>query len=102
MDLSGLTAAQRETEVERLLIDEPRRLYDLESKPGLRVTLLRLGVREHVFILMMHHIICDRWSMGISCHANSRRCIGPPFAARRRHRLLSRSRIATTWSGSNG
>jgi amino acid adenylation domain-containing protein len=29
------------------------------------VTLLRLGAREHVFILMMHHIICDRWSTGI-------------------------------------
>jgi len=51
--------------VERLLIDEPRRSYDLEAEPGIRATLLRLGSREHVFILMMHHIICDRWSMGI-------------------------------------
>lgn len=65
INLSGLAAAQREAEVERLLIDEPRRLYDLENEPGIRVTLLRLGAREHVFILMMHHIICDRWSTGI-------------------------------------
>jgi hypothetical protein len=42
IDLSGLAAEQREAEVERLLIDEPRRLYDLESGPGIRVTLLRL------------------------------------------------------------
>jgi len=65
IDLSGLAAERREAEVERLLIDEPRRLYDLESEPGIRVTLLRLGAREHVFILMLHHIICDRWSIDI-------------------------------------
>ncbi|MFZ0887838.1 MAG: amino acid adenylation domain-containing protein [Candidatus Binataceae bacterium] len=65
IDLSGLAPAQREAEVERLLIDERRRSYDLEAEPGIRATLLRLGSREHVFILMMHHIICDRWSMGV-------------------------------------
>jgi amino acid adenylation domain-containing protein len=48
-----------------LLIDEPRRFYNLESEPGVRVTLLSLGAREHVFILMMHHIICDRWSINV-------------------------------------
>ena len=65
IDLSGLPAAQREAEVERLLIDEPRRLYHLQSEPGIRLTLVHLGPREHVFILMMHHIICDRWSIDV-------------------------------------
>jgi amino acid adenylation domain-containing protein len=65
IDLSGLSAEQRGAEVGRLLIDEPRRLFDLESEPGIRATLLRLGAREHIFILMMHHIICDRWSTGV-------------------------------------
>lgn len=65
IDLSGMSAAQREAEVERLLIDEPRRLYDLEAEPGIRATVLRLGARDQVFILMMHHIISDRWSMGV-------------------------------------
>jgi amino acid adenylation domain-containing protein len=65
IDLTGLPDPQREAEVERLLIDEPRRFYNLESEPGVRVTLLSLGAREHVFILMMHHIICDRWSINV-------------------------------------
>src|SRR5208337_2838245 len=65
VDLSGLAPAQREAEVEHLLIDEPRRPYDLEAEPGIRATLLRLGSREHVFILMMHHIICDWRSEGV-------------------------------------
>ena len=65
IDLSTLPPAQRQAEVDRLLIDEPRVLYDLEAEPGIRVTLLRLSPREHVFILMMHHIICDWSSEGI-------------------------------------
>ena len=65
IDLSSSSAAQREMEVERLLIDEPRLPYDLKAKPGIRATLLRLGQREHVFILMMHHLICDRSSEGV-------------------------------------
>ena len=65
IDLSALPRVQREAEVDRLLIDEPRAPYDLEAEPGIRVSLLHLGPREHVLILMMHHIICDWASVGI-------------------------------------
>ena len=43
IDLSLLPRSQREAEVERLLIDEPRLPYHLETEPGIRATLLRLG-----------------------------------------------------------
>ncbi len=65
IDLSDLDPAEREAEVDRLLIDRPRVLYDLEANPGIRAALLRLSPREHVLILMMHHIICDWSSEGI-------------------------------------
>ena len=65
IDLSALAPTERQAEVERLLIDEPRRLYHLETEPGIRATLLRLAPQEHIFILMMHHIFCDRSSLGI-------------------------------------
>ena len=65
IDLSGLGEAEREAEVERLLTDEPRRPYSLETEPGIRATLLGLGDEEHVLILMMHHIICDWSSEGV-------------------------------------
>ena len=65
IDISALPAAERQAEIERLLIDEPRAQYDLETEPGVRVALVRLSPREHVFILMMHHIICDWASEGI-------------------------------------
>lgn len=65
IDLTELPAAERETEVERLLVEEPRRPYHLENEPGIRATLIRTGAKEHVFILMMHHLVCDWGSEGI-------------------------------------
>ena len=65
IDLGGLASAEREAEVGRLLIDDPRQPYHLEAEPGIRATLLHLGPQDHVFILMVHHIICDRLSLGV-------------------------------------
>jgi amino acid adenylation domain-containing protein len=64
IDLSSLPLAEREAEVARLLIEEPRRPYRLDAEPAIRAALLRLGPAEHVLILMMHHIICDWASIG--------------------------------------
>ena len=65
IDLSAQTAPQREAEVERLLIAEPRIAYHLQDEPAIRATLIRLGPSEHVFILMMHHLVCDWSSEGV-------------------------------------
>jgi amino acid adenylation domain-containing protein len=65
VDLCSLAPAARQAEVERLLIEEPRLAYDLKTKPGIRATLIRCGETEHVFILMMHHLICDWSSEGV-------------------------------------
>ncbi len=65
IDLSTLPQEERQAEIDRLLIEEPRVPYDLVAEPGIRVTLLRLRPWEHVLILMMHHIVCDWSSEGI-------------------------------------
>ena len=65
IDLSSLSSAERAEELERLLVDEPRRSFRLDAEPGIRATLLRLEPSEHVFILMMHHIVSDWASEGI-------------------------------------
>ncbi len=65
INLSALAPASRWAEVERLLIEEPRRPYNLQAEPGIRATLLQLGPEEHVFILMMHHLVCDWSSEGV-------------------------------------
>nr|WP_248764790.1 amino acid adenylation domain-containing protein [Pseudomonas protegens] len=44
---------------------EIARPFDLQQAPPLRVTLLRLGEREHVLVLVQHHIISDGGSMQV-------------------------------------
>jgi amino acid adenylation domain-containing protein len=65
IDLSALSSTRKEAEVERLLIEEPRQPYHLESEPGIRATLVRVGPTDHVLILMLHHMICDLASLTI-------------------------------------
>jgi amino acid adenylation domain-containing protein len=65
VDLQELPAEQREAESYRLAIAEAQRPFNLARGPLLRVTLLRLGDKDHVLLLTMHHIISDGWSMGV-------------------------------------
>lgn len=53
------------SEALRLANQEARKPFDLASGPLVRVTLIRLSEKEHLFLLTMHHIISDGWSMGI-------------------------------------
>ncbi|HKG13541.1 MAG TPA: amino acid adenylation domain-containing protein, partial [Pyrinomonadaceae bacterium] len=64
-DLSGLPAAEREAEARRLAAAEIVRAFDLGSGPLLRVRLLRLSAEEHVLVLVLHHIVCDGWSIDV-------------------------------------
>ncbi|WPB73717.1 non-ribosomal peptide synthase/polyketide synthase [Archangium violaceum] len=65
VDLRNLPADAREAEARRLSWEEARRPFELASGPLLRASLLKLGEREHVLLLTMHHIISDGWSMGV-------------------------------------
>ena len=65
VDLEALTASERETEVQQRAREEAQRPFDLAQGPLLRATLLRLADDEHVFLLTMHHIISDGWSLGV-------------------------------------
>ncbi len=65
IDLQALPEAQREAEAQRLATEEMQRPFDLSQGPLVRASLLQLGAEEHMLLLSMHHIICDRWSMGV-------------------------------------
>jgi amino acid adenylation domain-containing protein len=51
--------------VERELRAAAERPFVLEKPGQLRVLLLRTGDREHVLMVVMHHIISDGWSVGV-------------------------------------
>lgn len=64
-DLSGLSEADAEAEVERLARQEAGRGFDLERGPVVRGALVRVGLDHHIFLLTIHHIACDGWSLGV-------------------------------------
>ncbi|MBZ4422336.1 amino acid adenylation domain-containing protein [Myxococcus sp. RHSTA-1-4] len=64
-DLQVLPESERGAEVLRLAAEEARGPFDLARGPLLRALLLRLGEREHVLVLVLHHIVSDAWSTGI-------------------------------------
>ncbi len=65
LNLEHLSGKDWEREVQRLSTEEAKKTFDLAQAPLIRSTLLRLGEEEHVFLLTMHHIISDGWSLGV-------------------------------------
>ena len=65
MDLRALSAAEREAQVSRLVVDVSDRPFDVAQGPLLRFTLLQLSETENVLIMVMHHLVADGWSWGV-------------------------------------
>jgi amino acid adenylation domain-containing protein len=65
VDLTQMSAQERERAARELAAEEALRPFDLSTGPLLRVTLLRLAEDEHVALFTMHHIVCDGWSVGV-------------------------------------
>jgi amino acid adenylation domain-containing protein len=62
-DLGALP--DRETQAQRLAVEEVRRPFELARGPLFRAALLRLQPEEHLLVLTVHHIISDAWSLGV-------------------------------------
>ncbi|HEU5218429.1 MAG TPA: condensation domain-containing protein, partial [Gemmatimonadales bacterium] len=64
-DLTALPPASREARIQEALGGFANRPFDLAQGPLLAAALLRLGPEDHVFLLVLHHIVADGWSMGV-------------------------------------
>ncbi|MBR8743501.1 non-ribosomal peptide synthetase [Nocardiopsis sp. MG754419] len=53
-----------EQDLERVITAEAGRGLDTSVETPLRVRLLRVGERDHVLLLVLHHIAGDGWSLG--------------------------------------
>ncbi len=67
VDLSGQrgTENNRRKHAQEIMAQETSKPFDLGSAPLFRGVLIRLGEREHILALSIHHIVVDEWSMGI-------------------------------------
>lgn len=64
-DMSHLDGVAREAALRHRLDAEAAHPFDLGADLYLRGRLLRLGEDEHMFLLTLHHIAADGWSMAI-------------------------------------
>ncbi|MBD2771550.1 non-ribosomal peptide synthetase [Iningainema tapete] len=65
LDLSSLSATEREAEAKRIALQEAQQSFNLSQSPLLKAIILRLSEVEHILLLTMHHIIFDGWSQGV-------------------------------------
>jgi amino acid adenylation domain-containing protein len=65
VDLHHLSREVQDAEMIRLGAEMAQRPFDLAGGPLLRTALLRRGLDDYVFLLVMHHIISDGSSLGI-------------------------------------
>jgi amino acid adenylation domain-containing protein len=64
VDLTGAPESRREQEARRLIGEEIRRPFDLDSGPLFRAFLVRQTAEQHILLLHLHHIITDGVSVG--------------------------------------
>jgi hypothetical protein len=64
-DLRAFAENERENEARKVAMEEVKRPFNLATGPLLRASLLKLSDDDHVLVLNTHHIISDRWSLGV-------------------------------------
>ncbi|MEU1970515.1 amino acid adenylation domain-containing protein [Microbacterium sp. NPDC019599] len=86
VDLRRSPPTDRAGEAERLIAERARTPFDLGSGPLVRATLITLDDVDHVLLLVIHHIVCDGWSIGVitrelwACYEAEMRGVEPDLA----------------------
>jgi amino acid adenylation domain-containing protein len=62
-DLTSLPQDEREARARLLLHAESTSPFDLTTGPLIRATLVNLDAEQHIFLVVMHHIVSDGWSL---------------------------------------
>ncbi len=69
MDIIDLSNSKDiEKESKKIVEETTGKVFNLEIAPLYKVKIIKLNDLEHIFVLVMHHIISDGWSIGIMVH----------------------------------
>jgi hypothetical protein len=64
-DLRALPPSRKEAIGHQLIQEEVIHSFDLTKGPLIRVRLIHLAEQEHLFLISMHRVVCDGWSLGV-------------------------------------
>ena len=81
IDLTELPAAERLDRARQLTEADAQAPFDLATGPLLRTSLLKLAEDRHRWLVNVHHIVADGWSIGVLVHE-----VGQLYAAFRQDR----------------
>ena len=65
IDLTAIPNSDRQSEAHRISTEETGISFNLATGPLLRLKLIRLAADENLLLCVMHHIVCDGWSLEI-------------------------------------
>lgn len=65
LNFSGLPDSELDKKLKQKIEAEARHIFDLGTGPLLRVFVIKTRENEHCLLVVIHHIICDGWSMGL-------------------------------------
>ena len=65
VSLPGLTESEQIRELKKIAAERSNHHFDLSSAPLLRACLVEFDGEDYGFLIEVHHICCDGWSMGV-------------------------------------
>ncbi|MEW6736015.1 MAG: amino acid adenylation domain-containing protein, partial [Acidobacteriota bacterium] len=65
INLTILSEQQLETEIQHIIREQTQQSFQLAQGPLLRASLIYINEAEYILIVVLHHIICDGWSIGV-------------------------------------
>ncbi|WP_437282988.1 amino acid adenylation domain-containing protein [Sorangium sp. So ce375] len=65
LDLAALPEEERAAALDAAATEDAARPFALDRAPLVQARLVRLGADAHALILVLHHLVCDGWSMGV-------------------------------------
>ncbi len=65
IDKTDVPQASRDDLIHRMILEAGQTPFDLTNGPLIRLMLVRLGPRDHVLIVVEHHLIHDGWAQGV-------------------------------------
>ena len=77
-DISDLLATEKDSRLAEIMSSDALKPFDLQRPPLIRTTLIKIDFNTHILFITMHHIIVDKWSMGIFREELAKYYINPP------------------------